>query len=44
MSEKIAINESSKLLINNATDLAMSDNVNIGIQPETALPATNFVS
>jgi hypothetical protein len=36
MSEKIAMHESSKLHINNAADLAMLDNVNIGTQLDIA--------
>lgn len=43
-SEKIAIHESSKLLIKNATDLAVLGNVNISTQLDTATPPINFVS
>jgi hypothetical protein len=44
LSEKIAIHESSKLLIKNETDLAVLGNVNIGTQLDTATPPINFMS
>jgi hypothetical protein len=44
LSEKIAMRESSKLLINNVTDLAMLGSINIGTQFDTAMLAINLVS